>query len=385
MAAALRSLGTSIEDTEDGWAVEPGDLVGGGTVDCGLAGTVMRFVPPVAALARGDVRFDGDPHARKRPMAGVLDGLRGLGVDITDEGHPGLPFTVHGEGRVRGGEVTLDASASSQFVSGLMLAGPRFEAQTVIRHVGPPVPSLPHIEMTVAMLAEAGANVVADVEDPSAASWTITPGPLRGRDFTIEPDLSNAGPFLAAAAATGGTVRIPDWPSSTTQAGDALRTLLTAMGAEVSLHSDSGSDSDSPDLKSGGLTVTGPADGLVGIDVDLRDVGELTPVLAALCALAKTPSRLRGIAHLRGHETDRLAALARELGKVGSDVTEESDGLSIRPGSLHGAQFETYDDHRMATAAAVLGLVVPDMIVENVATTAKTLPDFVSMWQGMLA
>jgi 3-phosphoshikimate 1-carboxyvinyltransferase len=326
----------------------------------------MRFVPPVAALAAGDVRFDGDPRARERPMAPVIGALRKLGAEIEDEGRGRLPFTVHGTGTVRGGEVLLDASSSSQFVSALLLAAPRFEDGVDVRHSGPPVPSLPHIWMTVEMLRAAGANV----EDEAPERWVVTPGAVRGREITIEPDLSNAAPFLAAALLTGGRVRIEDWPKQTTQPGDALRDLFARMGGECV-------------LGRGGLTVRGTGK-VHGIDADLRDVTELVPAIVAVAAVADSPTTLRGIAHMRGHETDRLAALASELNALGGDVTETRDGLVIQPHPLRGGVFATYDDHRMATAAAVLGLVVPGIEVENVETTAKTLPGFTALWQSML-
>jgi 3-phosphoshikimate 1-carboxyvinyltransferase len=365
MAGALRSLGTSVTDSGVDWAIEPVALRGGTDVDCGLAGTVMRFVPPVAALADGDVRFDGDPRSHERPMRPLVESLRALGVDIDDAGRATLPFVVRGHGSVKGGTVSLDASASSQFVSGLLLAAPRFDEGIEVRHLGEPVPSAPHLRMSVAMLRAAGATV----DDATPDVWRVAPGRLRRGDLVIEPDLSNAAPFLAAAMVSGGRTTIPDWPTSTTQAGDALRDLLAAMGATVALDAN-------------GLTVTGGTIG--GIDADLHEVGELTPTIAALAALARTPSRLRGIAHLRGHETDRLAALVASLGALGGDVRETEDGLEIRPVPLHAGVFETYDDHRMATAGAVLGLVVPGVEVVDVATTGKTLPDFVGQWLRML-
>jgi 3-phosphoshikimate 1-carboxyvinyltransferase len=372
MARALAALGPDVAgmDGDGDVMVTPAPITGPAHVDCGLAGTVMRFVPPVAALADGDVRFDGDPRARVRPMAGVITALEQLGVRIDDDGRGTLPFTVQGAGRVPGGEVELDASASSQFVSALLLSAARFDAGVVVRHRGGPVPSLPHIDMTVAMLREHGVVVEVDAADPTAATWTVHPGPVRALDRVVEPDLSNAAPFLAAAVVTGGTVTVPGWPASTTQAGDALRDLLARAGAQVELDAD-------------GLTVTGGG-AVHGLDADLRDVGELTPVLAAVCAVAQTPSRLRGIAHLRGHETDRLAALAREINRLGGSVRETDDGLEITPRPLHAGVFETYDDHRMATAGAVLGLVVPGVEVVDVATTAKTLPGFVDLWGSML-
>ena len=372
MAAGLVALGARIDGlaSDGAVAVTPNNLAGPAHVDCGLAGTVMRFLPPVASLASGDVRFDGDPRARVRPMAAVIDALEALGVDIDDDARRTLPFTVKGTGAVPGGTVTFDASASSQFVSGLLLSAARFDNGVVVRHRGAPIPSMPHIDMTVAMLREHGVSVDVDTTDPSAATWTVLPGPLRALDRAVEPDLSNAAPFLAAALVTGGSVTVPFWPENTTQAGDALRTLFTQMGARV-------------ERSSAGLTVSA-GDRLVGLDADLRDVGELTPVLAAVCALASTPSHLRGVAHLRGHETDRLAALAHEITRLGGDVDELPDGLVIRPRPLHGGVFESYEDHRMATAGAVLGLVVPGVEIVDVATTSKTMPRFVTMWQDML-
>ena len=376
MAAALRSLGATIEEvaTTDGvdWVVTPGTLHGPATIDCGLAGTVMRFVPAVAALADGQIRFDGDERARQRPMRQTIETLRALGIDVDDDGSGTLPFTVHGTGRVLAEHVTLDASASSQFVSALLLAAARFRNGCRIEHRGPAIPSLPHLAMSVQMLRERGVTVDLDVTDPTHATWTVHPGTIAGIDAVIEPDLSNAAPFMAAAMVTRGSVTIPHWPTATTQPGDRLRDLFTAMGGTVTVDAN-------------GCSVQGP-DTLRGIDVDLRDEGELTPVVAAMCALASTPSTIRGIAHLRGHETDRLAALATEINRVGGNATETADGLHIEPSAAwHGATMETYEDHRMATAAAVIGLRVPGVQVVDIATTAKTLPDFDAMWHTLLS
>jgi 3-phosphoshikimate 1-carboxyvinyltransferase len=373
MASALRQLGVGIDDaTASGafgadWLIRPSALRGGVSVDCGLAGTVMRFLPPVAALASGDVVFDGDPRARERPMGPIVAALRDLGIAVDAAHGDRLPLTVHGTGTVRGGTVQLDASSSSQFVSALLLAGARFDEGLTVKHVGPPIPSEPHVTMTVEALRDVG--VVIDDSEPE--TWRVEPGRVGGLDVLVEPDLSNAAPFLAAAAVTGGSVTVPGWPQYTTQAGDALRDLLDSMGAEVSLERD-------------GLNVTGTGD-LFGIEADLRSAGELTPVMVALAALADSPSHFFGIAHLRGHETDRLAALAAELNGLGGKVQETSDGLRITPAPLHGGVFHTYDDHRLATAAAVLGLRVPGVLVENVETTAKTLPGFTALWHEMLA
>lgn len=379
MIAGLRAMGVDIEAAPDAGPFSfrvtpvpaPGSLHAG-EVDCGLAGTVMRFVPPVAAFAEGTVRFDGDEYARNRPMGVILDALRRLGVQV--EGHS-LPFDVHGAGGAKGGLVEIDASGSSQFVSGLLLAGARFEQGITVRHVGEFLPSMPHIEMTIAMLREAAVTVTTN----GSNEWSVAPGEIAGREWNIEPDLSNATPFLAAAAVTGSTVRVPHWPSQTTQPGDAFREIAERMGATVT-------------LEDGVLSVTGPVSDpssnssqpLRGIDLDMGDIGELTPTVAAMAALASTPSRLTGIAHLRGHETDRLAALTHEINNLGGNCKELPDGLEITPAPLHAGKWHSYADHRMATAGAIIGLKVPGVEVQDIHTTSKTLPDFPAMWDTML-
>ncbi|WP_409349862.1 3-phosphoshikimate 1-carboxyvinyltransferase [Rothia sp. LK2588] len=340
-------------------------------IDTGLAGTVMRFAPPVAALVPGEITFDGDPHARKRPMGPVIDALRHLGVTVDDDNRSAMPFTMHSTGQVLQPELHIDASASSQFVSAVLLAAARFERGVTLRHVGAAIPSMPHVQMTLEVMREVGIEVTT-LED---TAWRVAPGAFPGFEVTVEPDLSNAGPFLAAAVVMGGTVAIADWPSTTTQGGDQWRQILPRFGARVTEDRHA-------------LRVTGPAGGAAsgypGIDIDLSEAGELAPTVAALCALADSPSVLRGIGHLRGHETDRLAALVSEINRLGGQASETADGLRIDSPVKHGALFRTYDDHRMATAAAVIGLHVPDVVVENVATTAKTLPGFTEMWQSML-
>jgi 3-phosphoshikimate 1-carboxyvinyltransferase len=366
MAAGLVALGQQIEfDTVRSSTVHvTARELHGGSVDCGLAGTVMRFLPPLAAGARGTVVFDGDAQARTRPLGTVLDALRGLGAEVDGAG---LPFTVTGHGPIHGGEVTIDASASSQFVSGLLLSGPSFSGGVTVRHVGAPVPSLPHIEMTVDMLRSAGAQV--DTSEPNV--WRVEPGRLTARTWQIEPDLSNATVFLAAAAVTGGTVTVPRWNPRSTQPGVQFAEVLAAMGAGV-------------EFDGAALTARGTG-ALHGVDWDLRDIGELTPTVAALAALADSPSVLRGIAHLRGHETDRLAALTAEITALGGRCTEIADGLRIEPATLHGGVWHSYADHRMATAGAILGLAVPGIQVQDVGTTAKTMPDFPAMWERLVS
>lgn len=367
MQDALEAMGGEFAVDGDTLTATPGQLTGG-TVDCGLAGTVMRFIPAVAAFANGDVRVDGDEQARARPVQTVLDALRDAGVDVEGDA---LPFTVRGTGSAKGGRIEMDASKSSQFVSALLLAGARFDEGLHIVHTGDRVPSTPHIEMTVEMVRAAGVKVESHLTE-----WIVHPGPITGGTWVIEPDLSNATPFLAAAAVTGGTVSVPRWPGTTTQAGDAIRGILERMGAHVRLER-YGQDNT--------LTVTGPEPGeLQGIELDMGDIGELTPTVAALATQASTPSELTGIAHLRGHETDRLAALSAEITALGGTCEELDDGLRITPADLHGGTWHSYADHRMATAGAIIGLTTEGVQVEDIGTTSKTLPGFETMWADML-
>jgi len=366
MAAGLRAMG--VEVSSDITVVAPHPFQGPARVDVGNAGTVMRFLPPVAALSQGDIAFDGDPRSHERPLGPVIKALEELGVEIDHGGRYSLPMIVKGRGEIPGGELAIDASASSQFLSALMLIGPRTTHGITVRHSGTTLPSMPHIDMTVAMLRDFGARV--DV-DKSSHTWRVHPGALHGRDMVIEPDLSNAAPFLSAAMVCGGSIVIADWPRETTQPGDYLREILHSMGAEISL------DENGLTLRSTGA--------IHGIDIDLHDVGELTPAIAALAALADSPSHLRGIGHLRLHETDRLDALTREINALGGHVEQEETALHINPAPLHGGIFHTYDDHRLATAGATLGLVVDGIEVENIATTRKTITDFPALWNSVVS
>jgi 3-phosphoshikimate 1-carboxyvinyltransferase len=363
MIEALRQLGSQIESTPNSLRITPKPIFGPAQIDCGLAGTVMRFVPPVAALAKGEVSFDGDLAARSRPMKTTVDSLRALGVEVSGSG---LPFTIHGTGEVLGGEVSIDASESSQFVSGLLLVAARLKNGLTLNHVGKHLPSMPHIEMTIDTLAKRGVSVTR----VSSTSWRIEPGEISGRTVEIEPDLSNAGPFMAAALVAGGTVTIENWPESTTQVGNDFISLLTLMGGQVS--------------RTGtGMSVTGTGE-IQGIDIDLSSAGELTPVIAALAALAKSKSVISGVAHLRGHETNRLKALVDEINSIGGRATETEDGLFVEPADLRGGLWKTYGDHRMATAGAIIGLRVPGIEIEDITVTSKTMPGFELLWSKML-
>lgn len=381
MIAGLAALGTTITKHENGdLEIHPVNFFGPATIDVGNAGTVMRFLPPLAAMTNGLVHFDGDPRSHERPLRPLIRALEDLGVAIDHGSNYSLPLTITGTGSVHGGEIEIDASTSSQFVSALLLIAPATQTGITIRHIGASLPSMPHIEMTIQMLRDFGAELlVSDFASTGKYEWRVEAGELSGRDLIIEPDLSNAAPFMAAAMICGGQVRISDWPLVTTQPGDRLRSILTQMGATIDLVS-----SDLTGVATAELVVNGTGT-IHGIDIDLHDVGELTPSIAALCALADTPSSLRGIGHLRLHETDRLAALAAELNALGGDVDETATALHIEPTPLHSGIFHTYEDHRLATAGAIIGLAIPGIAVEDIATTKKTLPDFPGAWAQLLA
>lgn len=369
MVKGLSSLGVGIKKvtTNAGfdYSIDPNKLSGPTQIEVGNAGTVMRFLPPIAALANGLIHFDGDARSHERPLSPVIKALEQLGVTIEHNNLYRLPLTINGSGKVKGGLVEIDASSSSQFVSALLLMAPATETGITIKHTGATLPSIPHIQMTIQLLQLFGAKV-----EVGENSWKVEPAELIGQDLIIEPDLSNAAPFMAAAMICGGSIEIMDWPRSTSQPGDQLRKIFSNMGAKI-------------EFTNIGLKVTGQGK-INGIDLDLHDVGELTPAIAAVSALASSESILRGIAHLRLHETDRLSALATEINKLGGDVIEGPGELFIKPRPLKSTQvFKSYEDHRMATAGAIIGLAVDGVVVENIETTQKTLPDFPGLWAEM--
>jgi 3-phosphoshikimate 1-carboxyvinyltransferase len=372
MVEALRVLGVGIEESDGvgefgpDLVVTPGHLRGGGTVDCGQAGTVMRFIAPIAGLAAEDVHVTAHETALHRPMGAMITALRDLGVDIDDEGTWSLPFTIRGHGRIRGGRIEIDASASSQFVSGLLLAAPRFDVGLHLVHTGEHLPSLPHIDMTIESLSRRGIRI----ERPAAGEWLVEAGVPRAKEIAIEPDLSNAAPFLAAAMVSGGEVSITGWPLHSTQPGALLPDILQAMGAHVGRHS-------------GTMTVRA-GDGIRGLDLDLSAASELSPTIVGLAAFADGPTTIRGIGHIRMHETDRIAALIGDLTALGGEVEELSDGLRIIPRPLHGGVWSAHHDHRIATTGALVGLRVPGVEIDDIGTTAKTLPQFTQLWERML-
>jgi len=372
MIEALRALGVGVEEADGegefgpDLVVTPAPLRGGNTVNCGQAGTVMRFIAPLAGLATQDVHLTAHENALHRPMGAMITALRDLGVDVDDEGTWSLPFTIRGHGRIRGGRIEIDASASSQFVSGLLLAAPRFDVGLHLIHTGEHLPSLPHIDMTIESLSRRGIRI----ERPAAGEWLVEAGVPRAKEIAIEPDLSNAAPFLAAAMVTGGEVSITGWPLHSTQPGALLPDILQAMGAHVSRHA-------------GNLTVRA-GESIRGLDLDLSAASELSPTIVGLATFADAPTTIRGIGHIRMHETDRIAALIGNLTALGGEVEELSDGVRIIPRPLHGGKWSAHHDHRIATTGALIGARVAGVEIDDIGTTAKTLPEFTVLWERML-
>jgi len=361
MTDALRALGTVIEGSN----VRPPECFqGGADIDCGLAGTVMRFVPPLAMLADGPTRFHGDARASERPLTPLLSALRALGAEITADC---VPLALTPPKIWNDGAVTIDASQSSQFVSGLLLAGAQFPNGLDLRHEGATLPSRPHIDMTIAMLAAHGAQV----DEPEPNHWTVAPGALRAVDTVVEPDLTNAAAFLLAGVLTGGRSTVAHWPSTTTQPGALILQIIESFGGWWQRDDDA--------------MTAGANQPLTGCNVDLSAASELTPVVAALAAAANGPSRLTGIGHIRGHETDRLAAIHNALAAVGVPSGVDEDGLTIEGGQArHGGVIDSADDHRMVHLGALLGLVTPDVQVARAQAVAKTMPNFLTVWESLV-
>jgi 3-phosphoshikimate 1-carboxyvinyltransferase len=402
MRSALVQLGAGLEETEvDGEPalhVTPLSLRPAPpehrVIDVNQAGTVMRFIPVIAALIGGTTDFLAHESALARPMGPLFNALRSAGAHaltlsrdtagaftaVGDDDAATLPARIVSVEAASGAAddtsrdelaFEVDASTSSQFLSALLLGVNAQSRPARIRHIGGRIPSRAHVSMTVETLRDFGVVV----DEIGENEWRVTPGVTSPEIIRVEQDLSNAGPFLAAAMVTGGRVRVPGWPLTTTQIGDRWREILVQLGATVNL------EVTSPDA--GTLTVTGP-ERILPADID--DSAELAPVLAALLALAEGTSRLSGIAHLRGHETDRLAALAHEMTVLGAKVEETEDGLIIQgTRSPQAADHLSYHDHRMATAAALWGLVAPGTRVESIGVTAKTMPSFPEMWARVAA
>ena len=395
MMSALKIFGVRFEEMESYTSVlvipphgNIFDIADGAVVNCGLAGTVMRFVTALSLFANKPIRFDGDKQAYARPMKPVLDGLEQLGAHVKYHGEVGfLPFSIippknFGSYEINDQQTThqnhvvrIDSSSSSQFISALLLIASRIPGGLCIEHIGSKLPSMPHIRMTMEDIRKAGG--VVDMSESGV--WHVKEHDLTLPDeVVVEPDLSNAAPFIGAALIAGGCVKIPNWPFETTQPGGLLPRILEQMGAEVFLEHES--------LNSGVLCVKSNGSIKAISNLDLSAAGEITPSIAAMLAFADGVSELHGIAHLRGHETNRLDAIVTELKRVGIGAEELDDGIRIIPSrNMHGEVMETYADHRMATFASMLGLRIPNITIKNIATTRKTIPDFPGMWCKMIS
>ena len=369
MTEAVRSLGADVSCHPEEALVRVRGTDGtvgasGGTViDARMSGTTGRFLAPVAALSQHQVTIDGHAQLRARPFGDLVDALRGLGVAVdSPSGGDGLPLRVRGP--LRSGEATVAADRSSQFLSGLMLAGPLVPGGLTLRVDGRAV-SRSYVEMTAAVMRSFGA-VVELASDAVRVEGGRYSSPGR---FVVEPDASSASYFWAAAAVTGGTVRVDGLGADSIQGDARFAWLLEAMGASVA-------------TADGCTQVTGGA--LRGIDVDLCDMSDTAPTLAVVASLADSPTTVEGIGFVRGKESDRIAAVVTELRRCGVHARELADGFAVEPGAaLAGARIRTYDDHRVAMAFAVLGLVVPGIRIENPGCVAKTFPGFFAVLHGL--
>jgi 3-phosphoshikimate 1-carboxyvinyltransferase len=357
MAACLAALGVVIRRQPDRWIVEGRErpAPGPARLDAHLSGTTARFIAPVVALGEGAYTLDGGPSLRTRPMAPMLDALRSLGAQIVGHGEPGhLPVTITAGG-LFGGTIRVRADLSSQFVSGLLLAAPRAKSDLVIEVEGDVV-SRPFLDLTVRVMHAFGAPVETD-----AGRFAVPAGGYRPAEYRVEPDASSASYFFAAAAICGGRVTVEGLGSGTTQGDARFADVLASMGAIVERTATS-------------TTVVGGP--LVGVDVDLAEMGDVALTLAAVAVFADGPTRVRGVGYIRRHETDRIAAVVKELGRCGVRAEETEDGFIVHPGTPHGAEIHTYDDHRVAMSFALLGLRVPGIRITDAACVGKTFPGF---------
>jgi 3-phosphoshikimate 1-carboxyvinyltransferase len=371
MVAGLQRLGFKVTANWDQERIrverhEGRDIIPAGGADLFVAnsGTTMRFLTAMVALGRGRFRLDGVPRMRERPIDDLLAGLRQLGVAARSENNNSCPpvlIDAHGLG---GGRVEVKGDVSSQFLSAVLLAAPKARCDVQIEWRGPHV-SVPYVEMTCAMMRQFGVQVDAAMPEsffvPAPQSWGIA-------EYTIEPDASAASYFWAAAAITGGRVTVGGIPEQSLQGDVDFTPKLADMGCRV-------------ERCSAGITVHGRP--LHGIDVDMNAISDTVMTLAAVACFADGPTTIRNVAHIRHKETDRLAALATELRRVGAEVEEFADGLRIVPRPLHGATIRTYNDHRMAMSMALIGLRVPGIVIEEPACVAKTYPGFFDDLEGL--
>ncbi len=362
MVDSLRRLGIEVDHERQAATVRVEGCAGrwpsrGADLYVGNSGTTIRFLTAAAALGRGTYRLDGTPRMRERPIGDLLDALNQLGADARSEAGNGCPPVVVRASGLRGGRATVAGDISSQFLSGLLMAAPCAEQDTELRVRGKLV-SRPYIDMTLAVMRAFGAAV----DEPEPGRLVVRGGRAYvGCDYTIEPDASAASYFFAAAAITGGRVTVEGLTRDSLQGDVAFCECLERMGCRV-------------EYGPGSITVAGGP--LRGIEADMNPISDTVQTLAAVALAAEGPTSVTGVAHMRHKETDRIAALASELRKLGATVEERPDGLTIIPGPLRPAAIETYDDHRMAMSMALVGLIAPGVVILDPGCTAKTYPGF---------
>jgi 3-phosphoshikimate 1-carboxyvinyltransferase len=368
MAAGLAALGIPVAADWEAGTVRVAGAGGAipaatATIDCAASGTTMRFLSAVCSLGNGVYRLDGTPRMRQRPIDDLLEPLRGLGIEAVAESPGGCPPVVIRSRGLPGGRIAVRGTTSSQFASGLALAAPCAASETTIEFTGRLV-SLPYLEMTRRVLEAFGGRC-----QPTAPhTWVIPATGYTGRDYAIEPDASAASYFLAAAAITGGCVRVEGLSRASMQGDVAFADALARMGCGVDWQEPCAA------APQGSVTVSGRAER--GIDIDMNAISDTVPTLAAVALFAATPTTIRDVAHIRDKETDRIGDLVRELHRLGCRVDERPDGLTIHPGPLHGASIATYDDHRMAMSMSLAGLRIPGVVIENPACVGKTFPGY---------
>jgi 3-phosphoshikimate 1-carboxyvinyltransferase len=362
LMAAFAGLGFPTKaDRETGTATVEGQRGiiprSGVEVFVGNAGTAARFLPPVLALGEGPYLVDGVARMRERPVADLVEAMRGLGAGVGYAGEEGrFPIEVKGGG-IKGGVVGVRGIRSSQFLSGLLMAAPYAEEPVVLEVEGGLV-SRPYVGITLGVMRDFGVEVVEEGRD----RFVVPPGVYEAGKYVVEPDASGASYFFAAAALTGGRVRVPGLGSASSQGDLGFVEVLEEMGCEAEIGVDY-------------VEVRGP-ERLRGIEVDMNGISDTMITLAAIAPFASSPTTIKNVAHTRAQETDRIAAVARELTRLGAEVEERPDGLKITPGPVGPGTVHTYDDHRIAMAFSLLGLVVPGIRIQNPSCVTKTLPDY---------
>lgn len=363
MLAGLTALGIDVERAGSQVTIRRNGPLQAAEINAALAGTTSRFLTAVAATAKNEIVLDGHERLRNRPFGPLIEALRSLGATVHDE-NGGLPLRI--QGPLRGGEIEIDATMSSQFISALMMIAPVLHDGLCIGLRGELV-SRPYVDLTAAVMESFGVATIVSDSEIRIAEQTYQPTSL-----FVEPDASSASYPLAIAAVTGSTVTIEGFGASSRQGDARISEILKLMGASVVVSVDSTelSGSSSRELR--------------GIDINMSDISDLVPTVAVLATFASSATRIRGVGFIRKKESDRIGDLARELKKCGANIIEHADGLEISPGQLHGSVVETYEDHRLAMAFAILGSRVPGVEIRDPKVVTKSWPSFWSVLDGLV-